>query len=782
MSHGTNGGLAMTGGGQEPSRGSARQRLIHIAGWVFVLFVVAYYGWRMAGIGLDLRQDFWVYCAQNHFPGDMDNALNKGDMVLREAETVAQEDEDKKTPAQREEEAKRIAAGNGPLTIARPGAGLFDAPFDRRIFWERWARRRPLYSQILRGWVRTYDKLQDNIGEGGDFLDYPPMRLMVMTLWTWDVQTHYPGVTNVPLTPQIVFDPDTNRPIVATVDIVQPMLKFNATCEGITSISIFILVWLWMERSKKGGRSRLAGWLMWPRTPREELIDETSWRARWGDPLLLLPLIAFVICKMVRSNFSWQMPMPDATEISIVDARVTSVGWWIFLLLRFLAVVCLARFLPRPYRSVMCALVAATMAWLDPGSLLDSFGWPQWDCWLPPFFLVAAILVTLDWWIAAGLLLGVGCMFKGQLLFVSPVLILCPLLAGWPGRFLRIVAGLAAGAGLVVWPWLVTNMGAMRWIFIAVLVAGFFCVASSLRGLLRKQITELARAGQTRWRGLVKGWSPAMADVMLWFAMLILGASIYVVGKLVLSRWTPSAAVLVGACIAVVPWFLPRRLLPGWLMLVFAAALWLVGFNLGGSWSWWKIGFVYGTQKHPEIQLGEASLSNLSSILGERYGWQLHDHVTTWNLPILGTLDLDVQRFCGWIFFASVLMCTVAAAIHMRRRDPRFLIALVAPWVLFTTLLTQMTARYTVLPAVIGSSLIGISAEMSLLPFLQTVLACVMLGNQMMLLNPSTSPIALSITQPTHPALGWGMMLVAATYLVSVMIPSRRRVDLIEVV
>jgi hypothetical protein len=71
---------------------------------------------------------------------------------------------------------------------------------------------------------------------------------------------------------------------------------------------------------------------------------------------------------------------------------------------------------------------------------------------------------------------------------------------------------------------------------------------------------------------------------------------------------------------------------------------------------------------------------------------------------------------------------------------------------------------------------------MSLLPFLQTVLACVMLGNQMMLLNPSTSPIALSITQPTHPALGWGMMLVAATYLVSVMIPSRRRVDLIEVV
>ncbi len=114
-------------------------------------------------------------------------------------------------------------------------------------------------------------------GEGADFdLDYPPLRLMVMTLWTWNVQTKYPGVTVVPLTPQIVYDPDTNRPIVATVDVVQPMLKFNATCEGITSISIFILVWLWMERPRKLNRSRLAGWLIWPRRAPGDLIADTS--------------------------------------------------------------------------------------------------------------------------------------------------------------------------------------------------------------------------------------------------------------------------------------------------------------------------------------------------------------------------------------------------------------------------------------------------------------------------------------------------------------------------
>ena len=33
-------------------------------------------------------------------------------------------------------------------------------------------------------------------------MDYPPMRLLVMTLFTWHVQTNYPGITAYPRTPQ----------------------------------------------------------------------------------------------------------------------------------------------------------------------------------------------------------------------------------------------------------------------------------------------------------------------------------------------------------------------------------------------------------------------------------------------------------------------------------------------------------------------------------------------------------------------------------------------------
>ena len=182
------------------------------------------------------------------------------------------------------------------------------------------------------------------------------------------------------------------------------------------------------------------------------------------------------------------------------------------------------------------------------------------------------------------------------------------------------------------------------------------------------------------------------------------------------------------------------------------------------------------------MQLGANSLSNLSSILHERYGWQLHDIVGTLNVPFLGPTTLDVQGLCGTIFTVALLLCTVAAAVHMRRKDPRFLIVLVTPWVLFTVLLTQMTARYMTLPAIVGSLLVGISAEMSLLPFLQTVLAAVMLGNQTLDFATDTAPVAFSITQPTYPDLGWLTVLLAGVFLVSALMPSlkwRRPVEVL---
>lgn len=752
----------MMGLGKEHFAVWRRENFLRLAGWVLVAGVLIFYSVHIARIGLDWRQSFWVYWAPEHAQDDIDNAMKNGDMVLREAENVAQADENNKTHDEKAAEEKLTEAGQPPATIARPGPGLFDSPFSPRLFFQRWHRLRPVYGQIIRGWVQTYENLYHNNPDQDYDLDYPPMRLMAMTLWTWKVQSEFPGLTAFPHTPQRVFDPNRNQSVVATMDIAQPLLRVNAFCEGVTAVSIFLLVWLWMERRPPAAL-----------LPAQCAPD--SWRQRWGDPMLLAPVVIFAICAVFRSNVTWQWALssPDNGQSSLIDVRIVSLSWWLMLLLRILSAVCLARFLPRPYRAPMCAMVAATIAWLNPASILDSFGWPQWDTWLPPFFLVAAVLITLDFWVIAGIVLGVGCMFKGQLTFVAPVLWLCPLLAGWPGKFMRIVAGTAAGAGLIVWPWLVTNQDALKWIFFAVATAVFFCVLSALRGFLWEQ-------GQEAWRQISQGWSERLGQGTLAGAGILVVAILWLVLVLMVRHGTPVAPVLLGLAIVVLPWVLKRRLIGAWILLVFAASLWLVYFYCNGSPSWWDVGFLYGTQKHGVMQLGAQSLSNLSSLLHERYDWELHDHVTTLNL-FGHPFDLDVQGFCGLIYFACMALCAIGGAIHMRRNDARFLIVLVAAWVLFTVLLTQMTARYTVLPAVMASSLVGISAEMSLLPFLQTVLACVMLGNQTLAANTSTAPIAFSITQPTYPDLGWLTVLLAAVFLVCAVIPSFRWRRAVEV-
>jgi hypothetical protein len=745
----------MIRGGRELFARLGRERNLRWAGWAVVLGVLAFYSIHIAKIGMDWRQSFWVYWAPEHAQDDIDNAMKNGSMVLSEAENIAQTDEGKKSAGELAEEQRLTDLGISPATIARPGPGLFDSPFNPRIFFERWHHLRPIYSQIIRGWVQTYENLYRTTPDQDYDLDYPPMRLLTMTLWTWKVQSEFPGLTGFPHTPQRVFDPNRNQSVLATMDIAQPLLHVNAFCEGVSAICISLLVWLWMERRPKTALLPMQ-------------CAPESWKQRWGDPMLLAPVVIFGICALFRSNVTWQWALssPDNGQASLIDVRVISVSWWVMLLMRFLSAVCLARFLPRPYRAPMCALVAGTIAWLNPASILDSFGWPQWDTWLPPFFLLAAVLVTLDCWIMAGFVLGIGCMFKGQLIFVAPVLWLCPLLAWWPRRFVRILTGTAVGAGLIVWPWLVTNQNALKWIFFAVATAVFFCALSTVRGFLWQQ-------GKEAWGQLSANWARPLGEGVLIGAALFLVAMVWLVVALMMRHGTPLAPLLLAIAIVAMPWALQWRRFGPWILTVFAASLWLAYFYCDGSPSWWTVGFVYGTQKHSVMQLGAQSLSNLSSILHERYQWELHDHVATLNF-LHSSFDLDVQGFCGAIYVVCALLCAGAAAMHMRRNDARFLITLVAPWVLFTILLTQMTARYTVLPAVIASSLVGISVEMSLLPFLQTVLACVMLGNQTLGQNTSTAPIAFSITQPTYPDLGWMTVLLAVVFLVCALVPSMR--------
>jgi hypothetical protein len=207
------------------------------------------------------------------------------------------------------------------------------------------------WSAFFRGYLSLYERVKDDAYENDYGLDYPPLRLLVMAIWTKEVRDEFPWV-------------DNEHP-----KLVNPLLKLNMVCELVSAAAIFCLVRLSVRRS--------------------------------------LP-----------AHSSWPV--------------------W----------------LSREQRASICGLVAASVAWLEPSMILDAHGWPQWDVWILPFYLFAALAALKNRWFWCGCLLAVGAMFKGQLLFVGPFFVFWPL---WQKRWhsaLHVLAGFTATAAAIVSPWL----------------------------------------------------------------------------------------------------------------------------------------------------------------------------------------------------------------------------------------------------------------------------------------------------------------------------------------
>ena len=222
------------------------------------------------------------------------------------------------------------------------------------------------WTGLFRGYLALYDRVKEEAYENDYGLDYPPLRLLTMAIWSKEVREGFPWV-------------DNEHP-----KLVNPLLKINLVCELVSAAAIFFLVRLCVQRSMHAHST-------WP---------------------------------------TW---------------------------------------LSREHRASICGLAAASAAWLEPSMILDAHGWPQWDAWILPFYLFAALVALKNRWFWCGCLLALGAMFKGQLLFVVPFFVLWPL---WQKRWvsaLRMLAGFTGTAALIVSPWLLRTTGA--WIAFAA-VAG----------------------------------------------------------------------------------------------------------------------------------------------------------------------------------------------------------------------------------------------------------------------------------------------------------------------
>ena len=436
------------------------------------------------------------------------------------------------------------------------------------------------WAGFFRGYLALYDRVKDDAYDDDYGLDYPPLRLLGMAIWSKQVRTEFPWV-------------DNDHP-----KLVNPLLKINLVCELVSAVAIFFLVHFCVRRSSRAHSTR-PGWLS-------------------GEE-----------------------------------------------------------------RASLCGLAAASVAWLEPSMILDGHGWPQWDVWILPFYLFAALCALKNRWFGCGCLLALGAMFKGQLLFVAPFFLLWPL---WQKRWLsalRVLAGFTATAALIVSPWILRTP--VAWItFVAVATASVF-VASRYK----------------------------LPDKGAWLAG-ILGFAAFVIGALT-----------------------------------------------GGSFAWFEIGFLYGTRHYPYLFI--SSCYNLASLLAGA-GWSLKDDLLSGHVGSVH-FHLTLQWALRVFFLAAVALCACGAARHLRNRDPRVLIAIMAPWLLMFALLGQMHERYLVWGAVVSAVALGANIRSSVIHFIISAASTAMIVHVMLVDKKlDTTMRAIDVLQGVRPYASVVVLVCVALY------------------
>jgi hypothetical protein len=206
-------------------------------------------------------------------------------------------------------------------------------------------------------------------------------------------------------------------------------------------------------------------------------VKKKAYKNEYGldyPPLRLL--VMAIWAKQVRNAYPWvdgdhPKLVNPLLKMNLACELLSAVA--IFLLVRY-CVRCSSpatqlRLLPNVplrHRASIFGLAAASVAWFEPSMILDAHGWPQWDVWILPFYLFAALAALKNRWFCCGCLLAAGAMLKGQLLFVAPFFVLWPL---WQKQWisaLRMLAGFVATAALIVSPWLLRTP--VAWVAVAI--------------------------------------------------------------------------------------------------------------------------------------------------------------------------------------------------------------------------------------------------------------------------------------------------------------------------
>ena len=124
------------------------------------------------------------------------------------------------------------------------------------------------WAAFARGYFTLYDRVQRKAYKNDYRLDYPPLRLLVMSIWARQVRSDFPEV-------------DDGHP-----KHVKPLLNVNLFCELISAVAIFLLVRLWVRRSSAATRSPFLRGL--PLQHRAMICGLAAASVAWLEPSMIL--------------------------------------------------------------------------------------------------------------------------------------------------------------------------------------------------------------------------------------------------------------------------------------------------------------------------------------------------------------------------------------------------------------------------------------------------------------------------------------------------------------
>jgi hypothetical protein len=162
---------------------------------------------------------------------------------------------------------------------------------------------------------------------------------------------------------------------------------------------------------------------------------------------------------------------------------------------------------------------------------------------------------------------------------------------------------------------------------------------------------------------------------------------------------------------------------------VIGCAAFVIGAFTGGSFAWLQLGFIYGSEHYPYLFI--SSCYNFASLLAGA-GWSLKDSFFSAHLGSLH-FDLTLQWALRLLYLIAVALCARGAALHLRKRDPRALIAIATPWLLMFALLGQMHERYLVWGAVVSAVALAVSVRSSIVHFIISAASMAMIVHVMLI-------------------------------------------------